>query len=241
VGPLCCTTHDRYVDGLSKIAVESADDLNALLAQGTATRHVAATKMNATSSRSHAVFTVTLTEVFTDKETQIAGEKVSKIDLVDLAGSERASSTGNTGVRLKEGGLINKSLTVLGQVISGLAKKSASKTAIVPYRNSVLTWLLKNNIGGNSVTAMIAAISPAEDSYSETLSTLRYADTAKSIVNKAVVNEDENARVFRELREEVDRLKEMMDAETSELSSSRAMAQQLQQRQVIWVTMCAHV
>jgi hypothetical protein len=179
------------------------------------------------------VFTVTLTEVFTDKETQVAGEKVSKIDLVDLAGSERVSSTGNTGVRLKEGGLINKSLTVLGQVISGLAKKSSSKTAIVPYRNSVLTWLLKNNIGGNSVTAMIAAVSPAEDAYSETLSTLRYADTAKSIVNKAVVNEDENARVFRELREEVDRLKGMMDAETSELSSSRERAQQLQQRQVI--------
>jgi kinesin family protein 1 len=109
----------------------------------------------------------------------MAGEKVSRISLVDLAGSERANATGATGTRLKEGALINKSLTTLGRVISALAGQSSggrsNKSAAdkVPYRDSVLTWLLKDSLGGNSKTAMIAAISPAD--YEETLSTLRYA------------------------------------------------------------------
>ena len=133
--------------------------------------------------------------------------------LVDLAGSERANSTGATGQRLKEGANINKSLTTLGKVISALAvasqatggkgKKKAEE--FVPYRDSVLTWLLKDSIGGNSKTAMIAAISPAD--YDETLSTLRYADQAKKIKNKAVINEDPNARLIRELKEELDMLR----------------------------------
>jgi kinesin family protein 1 len=131
--------------------------------------------------------------------------------LVDLAGSERANSTGATGVRLKEGANINKSLTTLGKVISALAEegkaggKKAKKDNFVPYRDSVLTWLLKDSLGGNSRTAMIAAISPAD--YDETLSTLRYAYAAKKIQNKAVVNEDPNAKVIRELKEELQMLR----------------------------------
>ncbi|CAJ0762851.1 23428_t:CDS:2, partial [Entrophospora sp. SA101] len=133
--------------------------------------------------------------------------------LVDLAGSERANSTGATGARLKEGANINKSLTTLGKVISALAEQSSgggkkgSKKgdSFVPYRDSVLTWLLKDSLGGNSKTAMIAAISPAD--YDETLSTLRYADAAKRIKNKAVVNEDPNAKLIRELKEELQLLR----------------------------------
>ncbi|GAB1598063.1 KIF13A isoform X15, partial [Argonauta hians] len=135
----------------------------------------------------------------------VKGEKVSKLSLVDLAGSERAQKTGAVGERLKEGSNINKSLTTLGLVISALADQAAgkNKNKFVPYRDSVLTWLLKDNLGGNSKTVMVATVSPAADNYEETLSTLRYADRAKRIINHAVVNEDPNARIIRELREEV--------------------------------------
>lgn len=138
--------------------------------------------------------------------------------MVDLAGSERANSTGATGVRLKEGANINKSLTTLGKVIAGLAEQASasepkkgskkSKEAFVPFRDSVLTWLLKDSLGGNSKTCMIAAISPAD--YDETISTLRYADQAKKIKTKAVVNEDPNAKVMRELKDEVEALKQAL-------------------------------
>uniref|UniRef100_A0A3B3SQ93 Kinesin family member 13B n=1 Tax=Paramormyrops kingsleyae TaxID=1676925 RepID=A0A3B3SQ93_9TELE len=138
-----------------------------------------------------------------------SGEKVSKLSLVDLAGSERAAKTGAAGERLKEGSNINKSLTTLGLVISALADHGAgkNKSKFVPYRDSVLTWLLKDSLGGNSRTAMVATISPAADNYDETLSTLRYADRAKNIVNHAVVNEDPNAKIIRELRVEVEKLR----------------------------------
>lgn len=134
---------------------------------------------------------------------------MSRLSLVDLAGSERAAKTGAAGERLKEGSNINKSLTTLGLVISALAEQGTAKNKnkFVPYRDSVLTWLLKDCLGGNSRTAMVATISPAADNYEETLSTLRYADRAKSIVNHAVVNEDPNARIIRELREEVEKLR----------------------------------
>ena len=170
--------------------------------------------MNETSSRSHAVITLILTQRKWDADTKLEAEKVSRISLVDLAGSERANSTGATGARLKEGANINRSLTTLGKVIAALAQasseplKSAKKKALdsfVPYRDSTLTWLLKDSIGGNSKTAMIAAISPAD--YEETLSTLRYADQAKKIKNKAVVNEDPNAKLIRELKEELEMLR----------------------------------
>uniref|UniRef100_H3C890 Kinesin family member 13Bb n=1 Tax=Tetraodon nigroviridis TaxID=99883 RepID=H3C890_TETNG len=201
-----------YVDGLSHLAVASYKDIESLMSEGNKSRTVAATNMNEESSRSHAVFNVILTHTLMDLQSGTRGEKVSKLSLVDLAGSERAAKTGAAGERLKEGSNINKSLSTLGLVISALADQGAgkNKNKFVPYRDSVLTWLLKDSLGGNSRTAMVATISPAADNYDETLSTLRYADRAKSIVNHAVVNEDPNARIIRELREEVEKLREQL-------------------------------
>ncbi|XP_055599923.1 kinesin-like protein unc-104 isoform X2 [Uranotaenia lowii] len=211
-----------YVEDLSKLAVTSYQDIHDLIDEGNKARTVAATNMNETSSRSHAVFTIFFTQRRSDKMTGLDTEKVSKISLVDLAGSERADSTGAKGTRLKEGANINKSLTTLGKVISALAEvasknKKSKKADFIPYRDSVLTWLLRENLGGNSKTAMIAAISPADINYDETLSTLRYADRAKQIVCKAVVNEDANAKLIRELKEEIQKLRELLKAEGIEV------------------------
>ncbi|XP_046845010.1 kinesin-like protein unc-104 isoform X2 [Xenia sp. Carnegie-2017] len=206
-----------YVENLSKLAVMSYADISNLMDEGNKDRTVAATNMNETSSRSHAIFTIVLTQKRFDQPTKLTSEKVSKLSLVDLAGSERANSTGAEGSRLKEGANINKSLTTLGKVISALAEQSSLKkrrrSEFIPYRDSVLTWLLKENLGGNSKTAMIATISPADINYDETLSTLRYADRAKQIVCKAVVNEDPNAKIIRELKEEVLKLRHLIQRE----------------------------
>ncbi|XP_041888140.1 kinesin-like protein KIF1B isoform X4 [Corvus kubaryi] len=210
-----------YVEDLSKLAVTSYTDIADLMDAGNKARTVAATNMNETSSRSHAVFTIVFTQKKHDTETDLSTEKVSKISLVDLAGSERADSTGAKGTRLKEGANINKSLTTLGKVISALAEvdnctsksKKKKKTDFIPYRDSVLTWLLRENLGGNSRTAMVAALSPADINYDETLSTLRYADRAKQIKCNAVINEDPNAKLVRELKEEVTRLKDLLRAQ----------------------------
>ncbi|XP_037324673.1 kinesin-like protein KIF1A isoform X18 [Pungitius pungitius] len=208
-----------YVEDLSKLAVTSYNDIQDLMDSGNKARTVAATNMNETSSRSHAVFNIIFTQKRHDAETDNTSEKVSKISLVDLAGSERADSTGAKGTRLKEGANINKSLTTLGKVISALAevdsgsnknKKKKKVESFIPYRDSVLTWLLRENLGGNSRTAMIAALSPADINYDETLSTLRYADRAKQIRCNAVINEDPNNRLVRELKEEVSRLKDLL-------------------------------
>ena len=161
--------------------------------------------MNATSSRSHSVCTLYLRVEQTDPATKQKGEKTSRICLVDLAGSERQGKTQASGARLKEGANINKSLSTLGRVISALSKKK--KESLVPYRDSKLTFLLKDNLGGNARTVMLAALSPADNNYDETLSTLRYANDAKSITNKAVVNEDPNAKMIRELRDELESLR----------------------------------
>ncbi|XP_064156901.1 kinesin-like protein KIF1B isoform X17 [Anguilla rostrata] len=210
-----------YVEDLSKLAVTSYTDIADLMDAGNKARTVAATNMNETSSRSHAVFTIVFTQRKHDSETDLSTEKVSKISLVDLAGSERADSTGAKGTRLKEGANINKSLTTLGKVISALAEvdnctsksKKKKKTDFIPYRDSVLTWLLRENLGGNSRTAMVAALSPADINYDETLSTLRYADRAKQIKCNAVINEDPNAKLVRELKDEVFRLKDLLRAQ----------------------------
>nr|XP_033942495.1 kinesin-like protein KIF1B isoform X10 [Pseudochaenichthys georgianus] len=210
-----------YVEDLSKLAVTSYTDIADLMDAGNKARTVAATNMNETSSRSHAVFTIVFTQKKHDSESDLSTEKVSKISLVDLAGSERADSTGATGTRLKEGANINKSLTTLGKVISALAEvdnstsksKKKKKTDFIPYRDSVLTWLLRENLGGNSRTAMVAALSPADINYDETLSTLRYADRAKNIKCNAVINEDPNNRLVRDLKDEVSRLKELLRAQ----------------------------
>uniref|UniRef100_A0A672YT97 plus-end-directed kinesin ATPase n=1 Tax=Sphaeramia orbicularis TaxID=375764 RepID=A0A672YT97_9TELE len=211
-----------YVEDLSKLAVTSYNDIQDLMDSGNKARTVAATNMNETSSRSHAVFNIIFTQKRHDADTDNTSEKVSKISLVDLAGSERADSTGAKGTRLKEGANINKSLTTLGKVISALAevdsgpnknKKKKKVESFIPYRDSVLTWLLRENLGGNSRTAMVAALSPADINYDETLSTLRYADRAKQIRCNAVINEDPNNRLVRELKEEVSRLKDLLYAQ----------------------------
>ena len=155
--------------------------------------------MNDTSSRSHAVFTVMLKQIQHDMTSDETIERCARMRLVDLAGSERAKATEATGQRLAEGGKINKSLSTLGRVIKALSDPRRTNGAagaggrkgpkdIVPYRDSVLTWLLKDSLGGNSKTAMVACIAPSD--YDETLSTLRYADQAKNIRTRATVNQD---------------------------------------------------
>uniref|UniRef100_A0A3B3DC91 Kinesin family member 16B n=1 Tax=Oryzias melastigma TaxID=30732 RepID=A0A3B3DC91_ORYME len=205
-----------YVEDLSKHLVQNYSDVEELMEAGNINRTTASTGMNDVSSRSHAIFTINFTQAKFDAE--MPSETVSKIHLVDLAGSERADATGATGVRLKEGGNINKSLVTLGNVISALADMAQDaantnlkkKSVFVPYRDSVLTWLLKDSLGGNSKTIMIATISPADVNYGETLSTLRYANRAKNIINKPTVNEDANVRLIRELQAEIARLKALL-------------------------------
>uniref|UniRef100_A0A672ZJY1 plus-end-directed kinesin ATPase n=1 Tax=Sphaeramia orbicularis TaxID=375764 RepID=A0A672ZJY1_9TELE len=189
-----------YVEDLSKLAVTSYTDIADLMDAGNKARTVAATNMNETSSRSHAVFTIVFTQRKHDSETDLSTEKVSKISLVDLAGSERADSTGAKGTRLKEGANINKSLTTLGKVISALAEvsKKKKKSDFIPYRDSVLTWLLRENLGMNTLINMSEFI---------------YADRAKNIKCNAVINEDPNNKLVRDLKDEVARLKELLRAQ----------------------------
>ena len=192
-------TEGPYVKDLTEVPVRSLHEIIRYMRVGDNNRTTASTKMNDTSSRSHAVFTIMLKQIHHDLDTDETTERSSRIRLVDLAGSERAKSTEATGQRLREGSNINKSLTTLGRVIAALADpkqqrrpgtSSRSKdntTSVVPYRDSILTWLLKDSLGGNSKTAMIACIAPSD--YEETLSTLRYADQAKRIRTRAVVNQ----------------------------------------------------
>ncbi|KAI7805815.1 hypothetical protein IRJ41_020868, partial [Triplophysa rosa] len=202
-----------YVEALSRHQVQSYIEVGQLMEEGNRRRATASTGMNHVSSRSHAIFTIHFIKAMFDVEAP--SETVSKIHLVDLAGSERAGATQATGSRLKEGANINRSLVTLGIVISTLADLSVGggmkrKHSFVPYRDSVLTWLLKDSLGGNSKTIMIATISPADVNYSETLNTLRYASRAKNIVNKPTVNEDSSVKIIRELRAEIARLKALM-------------------------------
>nr|XP_006811532.1 PREDICTED: uncharacterized protein LOC102808319 [Saccoglossus kowalevskii] len=223
-----------YVQDLSWHNVPDLAAVQNLIDKGNANRTTAATQMHDASSRSHAIFTLNFTQA--KLEDNLPSEIVSKINLVDLAGSEKADPRYSKG-RLMEGASINKSLVTLGNVISALAETSLSasvsvesfssfgnsdedasprntgrrKNTYIPYRNSVLTWLLKDSLGGNAKTIMIATISPASQCYSETLSTLRYAQRAKHIVNKPVINEDGNVTLIRELRAEIDKLKAMLE------------------------------
>ncbi|KNE59194.1 hypothetical protein AMAG_18121 [Allomyces macrogynus ATCC 38327] len=213
-----------YVEDLTKMIVTSSDGVLRLIDTGNQLRTVASTQMNDVSSRSHAVFQIILTQKKYDEETNMSTERVSRISFVDLAGSERANSTGASGQRLKEGANINKSLSALGKVISALAELSGGastsggskqRATHVPYRDSVLTWLLKDSLGGNSRTVMISCVSPASINAPESLSTLRYSDRAKQIVNKAIVNEDPNAKLIRELKAEIAELRERLAAANS--------------------------
>ncbi|XP_050405735.1 kinesin-like protein KIF28P [Patella vulgata] len=199
-----------YVEGLKQVPVSNYREIEQLMEQGAISRTTASTNMNATSSRSHMVITIKFEQVFMNTSGQ-STTKSSEINLVDLAGSERANSTGATGDRLKEGAAINQSLSTLGNVISALADiAGGKKKVLIPYRDSVLTKLSQSALGGNSRTIMIAALSPAGINFDETLSTLRYADRAKKIQNNAVINESPTERLIRELKEENDRLLEML-------------------------------
>ena len=190
-------TEGPYVKDLTDLPVKNYRELLHYMHVGDASRTTASTKMNDTSSRSHAVFTIVLKQIHHDLSTDSTTERLARIRLVDLAGSERAKATEATGQRLREGSNINKSLTTLGRVIAALADPQHSRLHnggkrrskdVVPYRDSILTWLLKDSLGGNSKTAMIACIAPSD--YDETLSTLRYADQAKHIRTRAIINQD---------------------------------------------------
>ncbi|CAG8976901.1 hypothetical protein HYALB_00003512 [Hymenoscyphus albidus] len=187
-------TEGPYVKDLTDAPVRNLTEILRYMQMGDTSRTTASTKMNDTSSRSHSVFTIMLKQIHHDMDTDETTERVARIRLVDLAGSERAKATEATGTRLREGSNINKSLTTLGRVIAALADPKQNRPGkrsnkdVVPYRDSILTWLLKDSLGGNSKTAMIACIAPSD--YDETLSTLRYADQAKRIRTRAVVNQD---------------------------------------------------
>ena len=200
-----------FVQDLSKTPCASYAEISDVLDKGNSNRTVAATQMNATSSRAHTVLTISFTQIVYDDSGRPFNRKQSNINLVDLAGSERASKTGATGDTLKEGSNINKSLSTLGRVITSLAKRAGGSKEVIPYRDSSLTRILQNALGGNSKTTMIAAISPATFNLEETISTLRYADQVKSIKNQAIVNETPQEKLIRELKEENIRLKALLE------------------------------
>lgn len=206
-----------YVEGLCELIVKDATSISRLIDQGNTVRRVAATNMNEQSSRSHSVFTIKVEQkTNTELEGGVTREQIvkAKLNLVDLAGSERANKTGATGSTLKEGANINMSLMALGNVINALSESAASKgqKRHIPYRDSKLTRLLQESLGGNSATVMLAAISPADYNYDETLSTLKYAHRAKSIENVVVRNEDMQERMIRDLKNEIENLKKQLQS-----------------------------
>ncbi|KAK3728942.1 hypothetical protein QZH41_016806 [Actinostola sp. cb2023] len=230
-----------YVKDLSSYVMNNADDLDKTMSLGNKNRSVGATAMNERSSRSHAIFSITVecSEKGSDGQQHL---RMGKLHLVDLAGSERQSKTGATGQRLKEATKINLSLSTLGNVISALVD---GKSTHIPYRNSKLTRLLQDSLGGNSKTVMvmianighiianighiianighiIANIGPADYNFEETISTLRYANRAKNIKNKAKINEDPKDALLREFQKELEKLKAQLaeDGEGSGGSSS---------------------
>lgn len=195
-----------YVKDLKEIVVDTPQKLQEIIDQGMGSRTVASTQMNADSSRSHSVFTI---KVHRKDDVDETKNVFAKVNLVDLAGSERVKSTGATGAVLKEGANINKSLSALGNVINALVESAkGKKNAFIPYRNSKLTRVLQESLGGNSITAMLAAMSPAGINFDETLSTLKYANRAKAIKIKAVKNEE--ASQISRLNDEIRLLKEKL-------------------------------
>lgn len=217
-----------YVEGLAELVVKDESGVTQILSQGNRVRRVAETSMNTRSSRSHSCFTLRI-----EQKTLVAGgsggETVlrAKLNLVDLAGSERPDTAAG-GQLLKEGAAINKSLSALGNVINALSK-SGSAGGHVPYRNSKLTRLLQESLGGNSLTVMVATVAPTAANYAESVSTLQFAERAKEIKNAARCNEDATESVIRELRGEIHRLRtQLQAAEAKEGSASGGADDQLQ-------------
>ena len=193
-----------YVKDLSPFVCKSRSEIEHVMTVGNANRTTGSTNMNEHSSRSHAIFLVTVERSRPDKDSGESHICVGKLNLVDLAGSERQAKTGATGERLKEANKINLSLSALGNVISALVDGHSSH---IPYRDSKLTRLLQDSLGGNAKTIMVANIGPSKFNYDETLTTLRYANRAKDIKNKPRVNEDPKDAMLREFQEEIARLK----------------------------------
>ncbi|XP_075133891.1 kinesin-like protein KIF17 isoform X2 [Leptodactylus fuscus] len=199
-----------YVRALSQHTVHSVAECEKIMDTGWRNRSVGYTLMNKDSSRSHSIFTITI-EICTTDENGEDHLRAGKLNLVDLAGSERQSKTGATGERLKEATKINLSLSALGNVISALVD---GKSKHIPYRDSKLTRLLQDSLGGNTKTLMVACLSPADNNYDETLSTLRYANRAKNIKNKPRINEDPKDALLREYQEEIKKLKAMLSEQS---------------------------
>lgn len=203
-----------YVPNLHSVTCKSVEDMITVMNQGNKNRTVGFTNMNEHSSRSHAIFMIKIEMCETDSNTV----KVGKLNLIDLAGSERQSKTGATAERLKEASKINLALSSLGNVISALAENSPH----IPYRDSKLTRLLQDSLGGNSKTTMIANIGPSSINYNETLTTLRYASRAKAIQNKPIKNDDPQDAKLKQYQEEIARLKQLIaDRQKVERSTVR--------------------
>ncbi|XP_008550401.1 uncharacterized protein LOC103573205 isoform X1 [Microplitis demolitor] len=228
-----------YVQGLSQHSVETLSSLMSRVEEGTKARKTASTLQNHTSSRSHALLTLSLESSDSAVSGQVilkasgASRKTDfsrgcKLHLVDLAGSENsAACAGINRLKSQEGANINKSLVALGNVISALAERSSasinSGRKFIPYRDSTLTWLLKDSLGGNATTIMLATISPASGSYNETSHTLRFAQRAQSVINKPVINEDPVTKIIRELQSEVSRLKALLAEKNDPLTDCKSL------------------
>ena len=206
--------HGVYVEGLNKVAVTSPKDIEQALERGMAQRAVAETAMNAESSRSHAVVQLSLAE-------EVAGDRTATLNLIDLAGSENVgrSKSHEDHSRLAEARNINKSLLGLGKCISMLAQGTNN---VVPYRDSVLTWLLKDALGGNAHTLMLCAVDPSSENAEQTLTTLRYADQAKKIVTKPIENVDHTKKMVRQLHEQVEELRAAAEAAAAAQAAAKA-------------------
>lgn len=217
------TKNGVYVENITEEYVASMDDVTQLFLRGLANRRVGATSINVESSRSHSVFTCVLESRCKSVTDGLFSLRTSRINLVDLAGSERQKLTRAAGDRLKEAGNINRSLSQLGNLINILAEVSHRKQRHIPYRDSKLTFLLQESLGGNAKLAMICAISPASSCRNETLSTLRFAKRAKDIQNKAVVNEEteDDVNILREqIRQLKDELVKMKSNDSGQVTTS---------------------
>ncbi|KAF8282092.1 putative kinesin [Trypanosoma cruzi] len=222
-------TCGAYVEGLVRKHVVEEKELLQWIRRGSAERHTACTKVNDRSSRSHAIVSLHIAQMTLDEDDN-SSRVSSKLNLVDLAGSERTGASGVEGKLFKEATKINLSLTALGRVIDALADLSSGKQGVFcPYRDSNLTWLLMDSLGGNSKTSMVATISPSVTHYQETCQTLRYASRAKQIVTRAIINEDPQVRQIKALTAEVSRLQRLL-RERPQFGHSNEEVEQLQDR-----------
>jgi Kinesin-like protein len=220
-----------FVEGLSEWAVRSPNEIYSLMQKGAMSRATASTKMNDVSSRSHAVFIIIVEHMSHDEESNGAREiRVGKLNLVDLAGSERVRVTGATGKRLEECKKINQSLSALGNVISALTDQKQPKTHI-PYRDSKITRLLEDSLGGNCITTMMAMVSPALEAFNESLSSLKFANRAKNIRNEPVINEDVDQKaLLRKYEAELKRLRTELEEKNRHLIDKKRLLQLEEER-----------